>query len=41
MSIFEFLERLDADPFDPELLALFCKSDSQNEKKEESVNELS
>ena len=32
MSLFEFLERLDADPFDPKLLALVGV---ENERKEE------
>ena len=31
LSLFEFLERLEADPFDPALLALF---EEHNEKEE-------
>ena len=38
MSIYEFLERLDADPFDPELLALFLgKADNKTNSEEEAT----
>lgn len=30
MSIFEFLERLEADPFDPEIIALFDAEAAQS-----------
>lgn len=30
MSIYEFLQRLDADPFDAELTALFARDDVNN-----------
>ena len=39
MSLYEFLERLEADPFDPALIALFDESAANS--SQEVQNELS
>lgn len=39
MSIYEFLERLEKDPFDPELIALFLGNQPGQEEKEATPNE--
>ena len=39
MSIYEFLERLDKDPFDPELIALFLGKQPEQAEKEATPNE--
>lgn len=40
MSIYEFLERLEKDPFDPELTALFL-GEQQDKQKEDKPHEKS
>ena len=35
MSLWEFLQRLDADPFDPAITSLFLDSKNDNDNKNE------